>query len=207
VERSQVQLRSPFLANEVVKALYQAPDGARSSVEIVLKVLSRMPDLISVPTDTGRLGRRAAPLALLRQTYRRTLVKAEYMTSHGAPNWMASLSAHTPFLETMFLGRDKFQHFRHWMRHELSGFVREVLLRDKTNDMSSFLDMRRVSAMVHDHIDGRANYTDELDKLMTVSMIPRAFASNGGSTPAWCARSLREMTLEPVRSLGVSASR
>ncbi len=131
VERSQVQMRSPFLANSVVKALYQSPASTRSSVELLVKVLARRPGLIAIPSDTGRLGHSARPIALLRQAYRRTLVKAEYLTSHGAPDWMAVLSARVPFFETAFLGRDKFQHFRHWTRHELSAFVRDTLRRER----------------------------------------------------------------------------
>src|SRR5262249_22574473 len=53
VERSQVMMRSPFLARDVVKTLYQRPAIARSSVDTVLAVLERRPGLIGIPTDTG----------------------------------------------------------------------------------------------------------------------------------------------------------
>lgn len=177
VERSQVQMRSPFLANNVVKTLYQSPAATRSSIEVVLRVLARRPGLIAVPTDTGRLGHSSAPVQLFLQAYRRMMVKAEYMTSHGAPDWMAGLSARVPSLETSFLGRDKFQHFRHWTRHELAGFVRETLRRDDVGVLTDCFDMRRVSLMVEEHIAGRANYTDELDKVMTVAMLHRTVDS------------------------------
>jgi asparagine synthase (glutamine-hydrolysing) len=180
VERSQVQMRSPFLANDVVKALYQSSAATRSSMDVVLKVLAQQPGLINVPTDSGRLGRSGPAIQFLRQAYRRMMVKAEYLTSHGAPDWMAGLSARAPFLETAFLGRDKFQHFRHWTRHELAGFVRDTLRSDDTGVLSACFDMRRVSVMVEEHIAGRANYTDELDKVMTVAMQHR---TRGSSAP------------------------
>jgi hypothetical protein len=56
--------------------------------------------------------------------------------------------------------------------------------------------MVRVSEMETDHIDGRANYTDEIDKILTVATIESVlfgrFASYSANTAA--AR-LREVVL------------
>jgi asparagine synthase (glutamine-hydrolysing) len=202
VERSQVQMRSPFLANDVVKVLYQSTAATRSSIEVVLNVLSRRPGLISLPTDTGRLGHSSRPVALLRQTYRRIMVKAEYLTSHGAPDWMAAVSARVPLLETAFLGRDKFQHFRLWMRNELSGVVRNALRGDDNHGLTGVFDMSRVSGMVEDHIAGRANYTDELDKVMTVAMVRRTIASGKPTTRLSGIQAPRELALEAPARVG-----
>lgn len=195
VERSQVQMRSPFLANNVVRALYQAPATTRSSIDVVSRVLMRRPALISIPTDTGRLGQSTLPVTLLRQAYRRTLVKAEYLTSHGAPDWMAALSARVPFIETAFLGRDKFQHFRVWMRNELAGWVRDVLIHDNQAALEPWFDMRIVSLMVENHVAGRANYTDEIDKLMTIAMLSKTAGPGRSANPAG-KHSHHEMALE-----------
>jgi asparagine synthase (glutamine-hydrolysing) len=198
VERSQVTMRAPFLANNVVKALYQAPPATRASLELVQKVLARRPGLIAVPTDLGRLGQSSRPVAQLRQTFRRALVKAEYLTSHGAPDWMAALSARVSPLERAFLGRDKFQHFRLWMRREISPVVRDIALRD--DGLADWFDMRQVSRMVDEHIAGQANYTDELDKVMTVALIRQTLCT--GSRPAAPAATqpVREIALETVAS-------
>jgi asparagine synthase (glutamine-hydrolysing) len=171
VERSQVIVRSPFLANDVVETLYQAPAAARGSVETVLRILRSRPALAAIPTDTGRLGQGPAFVRLLRRAYRRAVIKSEYLTGHGAPDWFATLSARMPVLEAPFVGRDKFQHFRRWMRDEMSGFVRSVLLDDGGNRLSPWFDRHRVSTMVEEHIAGRANYTDELDKIVTVVLM------------------------------------
>ena len=196
VERSQVQMRSPFLANGVVKALYQAPASARSSIELVRMVLARCPALIAVPTDTGRLGDSSRAVQQVRQAYRRLMVKGEYLTSHGAPDWMAALSSRVPILETAFLGRDKFHHFRYWMRHELSGFVRNALRRDDSGVLTDWFDMRRVGVMVEDHIAGRANYTDELDKLMTVAAMQRAMAGQMSQAVPAAVHPVNEVALQ-----------
>jgi asparagine synthase (glutamine-hydrolysing) len=169
IERSQVVMRSPFLADEVVRWLYRAPADVRESRAGAASVIGRRPDLLAIPTDLGLLG--TGP-SFIRRASRRALIKAEYLTSHGAPDWLARLSARLPrsLMETRFLGVDKFQHFRIWMRRDLAGFIRQTLIHDNQSDLSAWFDMPRVGQMVNDHIDGRANYTDEIDKLLTVAL-------------------------------------
>jgi asparagine synthase (glutamine-hydrolysing) len=169
IERSQVVTRSPFLADEVVRWLYQAPVVVRES-SAGAAVIGRRPDLLAIPTDLGLLGTKSS-VAL--RASRRALIKAEYLTSHGAPDWLARLSALLPesLIETRFLGVDKFQHFRFWMRRELTGFVRETLIHDRDDDLGAWFDLPRVAQMVNAHINGHANYTDQIDKLITVALI------------------------------------
>ena len=119
----------------------------------------------------------AIPSWYQRGAYRRGLVKAEYLTSHGAPDWMAGVSRRLPWLETTFLGRDKFQHFRHWMRHELADYVRQTALHDDAGTLRDWFDLRRLQGMVDEHVAGTANYTDELDKVMTVAVLNRTMRS------------------------------
>jgi asparagine synthase (glutamine-hydrolysing) len=183
IERSQVVMRSPFLDNDVVKALYQAPIATRTSTELVLRVLARQPQLAAIPTDIGRLGRGPDVVRDLRHAYRRAIVKAEYLTSHGAPNWMAALSNRLPFLQTAFLGRDKFQHFRLWTRHQLAPLVREVLGPSSRAHIEPWFDSRRVTAMIDEHVSGRANYTEELDKIITVVLLQQTLLT-GVKTPS-----------------------
>ena len=177
IERSQVVMRSPFLAAEVVSTLYQAPLATRTSPQLVEKVLARRPQLLNIATDTGSLGRGPGAWRALRRTYRKALIKTEYLTSHGAPNWMAALSSRIPMLETAWLGRNKFHHFPFWIRHELAPFVRETLTGGTTERLEQWFDMHRVAAMVEEHIAGRANYTEEIDKVLTVAELHRTLLS------------------------------
>jgi hypothetical protein len=171
-------MRSPFLSEDVVRSLYQAPLATRTSTDLVERLLASRPQLIAIPTDIGRLGRGPGAVRAIRHAYRRAIVKAEYMTSHGAPDWMAALSAHVPLLETAFLGRDKFQHFRLWMRGPLSTMVREILNDDARAPLEQWFDTGRVAAMVEDHVAGRANYTDEIDRVLTVAVMHRTLLSS-----------------------------
>jgi asparagine synthase (glutamine-hydrolysing) len=182
IERSQVAMRSPFLADEVVRWLYRAPVSVRESMQGAIAVIGHRPGLLAVPTDLGLLGRRPR---IFRNVLRKTLIKAEYLTSHGAPNWLARLSSTVPSLslETRFLGVDKFQHFRWWIRRDLAGFVRETIL-GSASSLKTWFDMVRVAEMVRDHIDGRANYTDEIDKILTVATTQHALLSQVASRSA-----------------------
>jgi len=169
IERSQVVMRSPFLADDVVTWLYRASPDVRASSSCAEAVIGQRPGLLAIPSDVGRLG--TGP-SLLRHASRRALIKAEYLTSHGAPDWVAKLSAGLPptLVETRFLGVDKFQHFRHWIRRDLAEFVRETLLGKGRIDLEQWFELPTVERMVNDHIDGRANYTDAIDKLLTVAV-------------------------------------
>ena len=41
------------------------------------------------------------------------------------------------------------------------------------DDLGRSFDTKRIRQMVADHIAGRANYTDEIDKLMTLTLVAR----------------------------------
>jgi asparagine synthase (glutamine-hydrolysing) len=176
IERSQLVMRSPFLADDVVTWLYRAPAAVRESKEVAAAVIGRRPHLLAIPTDLGLLGSKRS---FVRRLRRRALVKAEYLTSHGAPDWLVRVSSRLPasFVETRLLGVDKFQHFRFWIRRALAGFVRDTLIHNTSAGLDSWFDMNRVEQMVDDHIDGRANHTDGIDKLLTIASVEKALFS------------------------------
>ncbi len=169
IERSQVQVQSPFLNPEVIQWLYRAPAATRESIATAAAVIARRPDLLEIPTDGGLLGGRPS---WWRRTSRRAVIKMEYLTSHGAPDWLANLSSALPprMIETRFLGVDKFHHFRLWIRRELADLVRDTLAEHR-DGLAAWFDMHKVNRMVSDHIAGRANHTDAIDKLLTVAIV------------------------------------
>ena len=184
IERSQLRMRSPFISNEVVSALYAAPATIRASRDAWLSVIRLRPELLAIPTDMGLLGGSAPPLQFARRLQRKVVVKAEYLLSHGAPNWVAALTAANPGrqLERLVLGRNKFQHFRRWLRTDLAGQVRDTLSSPDAG-LDAWFDSKRIETMVEDHIAGRGNYTEEIDKLMTVTHAQRVLFRDQ-ATPA-----------------------
>jgi asparagine synthase (glutamine-hydrolysing) len=102
------------------------------------------------------------------------LRKAEYVYDYGMPQWLALVDhALWPLhLERLFLGRQKFYHFRVWYREALAGFVRDVLL-DPRALSRPYVDRRRLEAMVNGHVTGNRNYTVDIHKMLTLELLHR----------------------------------
>lgn len=171
IERSQVNLRTPFMDNELVKLVYQRPaaivDGRRLSISIVKH---HRPELMGIPTDRGDLGNGGLLQTKLRTVYQVALAKAEYLADDGMPQWAAAMSRHLPLLPPAgkLLGMNKFQHFGIWSRQELSQYVRDVLL--SHSSLSEFLDRRHLASSINNHMQGRRNFIREIDLALTIAL-------------------------------------
>ncbi len=180
IEESQVIMRTPFMDNDLVKLIYQRPAQYAAGTELSFCIIERYrPDLIGIPTDRGDLGR-GSPLAkMIRSAYYKALFKGEYWASHGMPQWVAALTGHVPWLFPVnsLLGRHKFQHYRLWLRSELSEYVRDVLLSNVR--LSYYLDRRHIEEMINSHLKGQRNFVDEIDMALTIVLSERIFLSQG----------------------------
>ncbi len=177
IERSQVLMRTPFLDGRVIECLYQTPVSTRTSSDCSSDVIKKgRADLLTIPTDQGLLGTGPGAVRFARHLYRRVLAKGEYLTSHGAPAWVVRPTASAPgsLLEQAFRGRHKFHHFRQWIRGPFAALVRETLTHDPDETLCSWFDLPKVRLMVQEHLEGRANYTNEIDALMTVAIAGRS---------------------------------
>jgi len=172
IERSQVILRTPFMDNGLVKLIYQAPPHLLKGTGISMGIISRYSsNLLEIPTDRGLLGVGSLLGCMIRQFHRKALIKAEYLSSHGMPNWLAAISHYGlgRFLEKSFLGRNKFQHFRLWTQKHFASYVTDVLLQG-TADLEDFFNKRHIESIIREHLAGKQNYTDEIDKIMTLAL-------------------------------------
>jgi asparagine synthase (glutamine-hydrolysing) len=175
IERSQVILRTPFMDNDLVKLVYQAPPRLLVDSGLSIAIVSRYkPNLLKIPTDRGLLCDSTTLRGFTRRLHRKALIKAEYWSSRGMPNWLAAISCYGlgRFLEKSFLGRDKFQHFHLWTKKHLDGYIADVLLQEG-GDLREFFNRRQVERMLHEHVVGRKNYLDEIDKLLTLTLAHR----------------------------------
>ena len=130
VEKSKVLIRSPYMDNHFVQMMYQRPDSGVDGKALSCAIIeSNKPELMGIPTDLGDLGKSGPVATKLRHMYRKLLFKAEYRANDGMPQWLASLHGRLPWLLPVgwLVGRNKFQHFRLWLRGELSEYVRDVL--------------------------------------------------------------------------------
>jgi asparagine synthase (glutamine-hydrolysing) len=178
IERSQVIMRSPFLDNELVRLFYRRPENDMNGITLSELLIRRhQAELLDIPTDRGDLGPGNRLQSIMRQVGRKALFKGEYWMSHGMPKWVAVMMKMMPWLplEQQMLGRHKFQHFRRWLRTELSAYVRDMLLTSKY--LPAFYENKRIELMVNEHLEGKNNYLDEIDKALSLMLSAKMFFS------------------------------
>lgn len=177
IERSQLNLRTPFMDNDLVRMVYGAPKKLLEGNALSAAIISRYnPFLLKIPTDRGLLGicNGLGIVGIFRRAYREILFKAEYWSNNGIPVWLGTIS-HKGFekrFQKYFLGRHKFQHFGIWTQENIANYVIETLL-EGSREFQGIFSSRQVENMVHDHLARGQNFTNEIDKLLNVILTHR----------------------------------
>jgi asparagine synthase (glutamine-hydrolysing) len=173
VEQSQLAQRSPYMDNELVKLMYQAPAGSRAAGNLQERyVKERAPELARFITDMGRFYS-SNPLTTKLAYYPFwALCKVEYIYLWATPHWVTRLdrAAEGLRLERLFGGRQKWEGYRIWIKTHFSEFIRQKLLNSQA-DYTRYFDYRVVSKMAARHIAGTHNYVNELNRALTVELI------------------------------------
>jgi asparagine synthase (glutamine-hydrolysing) len=186
LEQTQLSLRTPFLDNDLVRAVYQAPVSALASNRDSLRLIADgNPGLSRIPTDRGVGGQLGRIPGAAYRSFLEFQFKAEYAYDMGMPQWVAKMdhSVSSLKLERLFLGRHKVFHFRTWYRDALASYVREMLL-DPRSLGRPYIQRKGLEAIVHGHLKGDRNYTNEIHKVLTLEIIHRLFldgSERGGS--------------------------
>jgi asparagine synthase (glutamine-hydrolysing) len=174
LEQTQVSLRSPFLDNDLIRTVFRAPAPTSADQDVCLRLITDgRPALRAIPTDRGPIDGLWGPVS---RKWVELMRKSEYAYDVGMPHWLANIDRvlNQFSLERLFLGRQKFAHFRVWYRGILSRYVKEVLL-DRRSLSRSYLDGRAVEGLVSNHLDGRRNHTFAIHKLLTLELVHRLF--------------------------------
>jgi asparagine synthase (glutamine-hydrolysing) len=177
LERSQLTVRSPFLDNDFIRAVYRAPASNDGAGDVRLRLIrDGDPALAKLRTDRG-IGGEAGPMAsaISRAVLGLTL-KAEYAYDYCMPQWLARIDhlLRPVHLERLILGRHRTFHFRIWYRDALARYVRDMLL-DTKSLARPYLERKTVEAVVRGHLKGDRNYTGEIHKLLTMELQHRLF--------------------------------
>jgi len=173
LEQTQLGIRSPYLDNDLVKALYKAPGSIAANEEARLRLIrDGNPELANVRTDRGIGGLNS----VVTRGVLEFLFKAEYAYDYGMPQWVAQADhLFAPFhLERLWIGRHKVFHFRLWYRDQLANYVREMLL-DSRSLARPYVNARKVQEIVAGHLKGNRNYTTEIHRLLTLELTHRLF--------------------------------
>lgn len=177
LESSQVTMRTPYVDNELVKALYRAPACTLKNNDLRVALIGDgSPDLRKIRTDLGFAGNGGRLASELSPRFHRFTMRTEYAYDYGMPQWVAQIDHRLSSLrlERLFLGRHKFTHFRVWYRDALSRYVREVLLDPRTLSRP-YLQSDSLQRMVNSHLKGDGNYTTAIHKVLTIEHLHRLF--------------------------------
>ncbi|OPY15879.1 MAG: Asparagine synthetase (glutamine-hydrolyzing) 2 [Syntrophus sp. PtaB.Bin138] len=174
VEQAQLISRTPYMDNDIVALVYQAPEETTTTNEIPLRLVADCNHaLANILTDRGVGGISNASSTLF-SIYREFFFKAEYYYNHGMPQWLTILdSMLAPLqLEKLFLGRNKFHHYRIWFRRELAQYVLDILS-DQRAVTRSYLNNGFLEKMLMEHMRGDHNYTNEINVILTLELLHR----------------------------------
>lgn len=175
IEQSQLTVRSPFIDNETVAVAYQAPVGDSVNKDIAHRFIADChPTLNQIPTDRGVAGRPGETDSRFKVFRQEFVPRLEYVYDYGMPQWLAKIDRimRPLHMERLFLGRQKFYHFRIWYRDQLASFVKDILLDPQTLSRP-YLSRKGVEKIVTEHTSGRGNFTREIHKLLSIELIER----------------------------------
>lgn len=176
LENSQLTVRSPYMDNDFVRTVYRDPSANTLNGDIRLRLIREgSPALGRIRTDRG-VGGSAGPLSSISRGALEFTFKAEYAYDYGMPQWLSRADhMFSPLrLERLFLGRHKTAHFRVWYRDALAGYVREMLLDERTLSRP-YLVRKNVEAIVNGHTKEGLNYTSAIHKLLSLELLQRLF--------------------------------
>jgi asparagine synthase (glutamine-hydrolysing) len=177
LEQTQLTVRSPYLDNDFVRAVFRAPKSILGTSDIRLRLIGDgSPALARIPTDRGLGGDGWRLSSDAYRAYLEFTFKAEYAYDYGMPQWVARTDHVLSLfhLERLFLGRHKLIHYRVWYRDALSEYVRQMLLDPRTLSRP-YLERAGLEAIVQGHLKGNRNYTNEIHKVLTLELLHRLF--------------------------------
>ena len=177
LEQTQLSVRSPYLDNNFVRAVFRAPTQDLTKDDIRLRLVGNgSPALTEIRSDRGLGGNSGAFRRALTHHYLEFTFKAEYAYDYGMPQWVARTDHlfSAMHFEKLFLGRHKFLHYRLWYRDILADYVRDVLLDSRTLSRP-YIEPKTLQNVVDGHLKGDRNHTTEIHKMITLELLHRLF--------------------------------
>lgn len=200
LEQTQLSVRSPYLDNNFVRTVFQAPDSTCRNNDICLRLIGEgNPDLLKIRTDRGYGGNSGRGATAILQEYLEFTAKAEYAYDYGMPQSVARVDHFLKplHIERLFLGRHKFYHFRVWYRDALSNYLRDVLLDSRTLSRP-YWDRRRLEEIVNSHCKGNRNYTTAIHKVLTLELVHRLLIDRPAGLLPDSAETVAEVNVAPT---------
>jgi asparagine synthase (glutamine-hydrolysing) len=173
VEQSQLTLRTPYMDNDLVKLMFQAPLQIRAAGNLQERyVKEQTPELGALPTNLGRFISDNPIVAKAMYFWFRALFKVEYIYLFATPHWLTYIDRTLARLrlERILAGRQKWEGYRLWIKTHFADFIQETLLSPKAQYTNLF-ERTAVEQMIKRHIAGTHNYLNEINKVLTTELI------------------------------------
>lgn len=177
MERSQIQVRSPFLDNQLIRTACRGDGTVLPANDVRVRMIRDSDARLSrIRTDLGYGGRGGKLATTYWYLFHRATMRAEYAFENGDPPWLARFDRRFlgGSLERRFVGLHKFTHFARWYRESLADYLRQMLLDPRTLKRP-YLNPRAVEAAVEGHLKGESNHTPAINKLLTLEYFHRLF--------------------------------
>jgi asparagine synthase (glutamine-hydrolysing) len=173
--RSQVELRTPYLDNDLVALAFQAPESLRKAPQVSLELIAKNnPTLAHIPTDRRIEYRGARFPRNLKRLFFEATFKLDYLYNEGMPPWLLPFDSvlNTANSRVKIFGHHKFLHYRSWFRNELSSYISNVFA-NRLIYQNPFWNSDFVRGMAGAHINGKKNYAPEINAVLTLEAIER----------------------------------
>lgn len=180
-EASQLEVRSPYLDNDLIELLYRGQGPQLSTgVDLQLDLIGNYrPSLLAIPT-TGTHGGTVPIISGLKKMIIKTFTIADKLyirerlpySLTQAVGYMDKFIISPLHLDRLFFGYTDFRRYRQWFRKELSGYLTDIILNSKTLDRP-YWNKDYLRTFLFDHIGGKGTYLRELRKVLQVELLHR----------------------------------
>lgn len=158
IQQSQSTVRSPFTDNDFVNLLYRVPEEVISSDNVSIRMIEDGNPLLKKIGGKGTVRN-------LKSFFDCCMLKR-----------MSKINKYIRNIERkrVFLKGNNLSHLRIWYRDELSNYLKEVLL-DERSTSRFYINKASLEHIVTAHNKGIKNYTNEINKLLTAEFVHRLF--------------------------------
>jgi asparagine synthase (glutamine-hydrolysing) len=166
---SQLQVRTPFLDNELLQlACIRPADISRSFVPASLVECLR-PALLDIPTDRGESGASSGLAEALRKVWFKGTFKLDYWATEGTPDFLTYPVDY--WRVNRFLPvRHKFLNYRQWLRGPLKDYTQD-LLTGSDGFAGNLVGPATVRRLLKEHASGARNTLSDITALMNLELI------------------------------------
>ena len=166
---SQLQMRTPFLDNELLRLACTSPPEISGSFRPAALVQFLRPALLEIPTDRGESGANSKLAETLRRVWYEGTFKLDYLATEGTPNPL-TYPVDRWRVNRFLPGRHKYLDYRQWLRGPLKGYSEDLLCGSNTF-VAGLVGREVVARILKEHLAGTRNTLSDLSALMNLELI------------------------------------